>query len=127
MRSFLGLVNVYRRFIERFSTKAGPLNELLKKNSPEKFVLNDEQQAVFRQLIDEVLSPKVLALPVPGLPYSVDTDASNYGIGCTVFQTHSTDERKPIGFWSRSLIPEERNYSAPERECLAVVWTLKTL
>ena len=118
---------VYRRFIDKFSTVAGPLNELLKKNAPDKFTLIDEQVQAFRTLIDAVISPRVLALPVSGLPYSVDTDASDYGIGCALFQTHTDGERKPIGFWSRSLTDAERNYSAPERECLGVVRSLKTL
>jgi len=52
LRSFLGLLNVYRRFIDMFSKKAGPLNELLKKDPPENFVLNKEQLAALRQLID---------------------------------------------------------------------------
>ena len=85
------------------------------------------QKKAFTQLIDAVLSPAVLALPVSGLPYSVDTDASNYRIGCALFQTHPGNQRKPIGFWSRSLTDAERNYSTPERECLGVVWALKTL
>ena len=44
IRSFLDLVNVYRRFIDRFSKKAGPLSELLKKDSLEKFTLNVVQR-----------------------------------------------------------------------------------
>lgn len=127
LRSFLGLVNVYRRFIPKFSTVAGPLNALLKKDAPLNFELDEDQLKAFRTLIDAVLSPEVLALPAKDLPYSVDTDASKYGIGCTLFQTHPDNERKPIGFWSRSLNDAEKNYSTPERECLAVVWTLKTL
>ncbi len=127
LRSFLGLVNVYRRFIPNFSTVAGPLNELLKKDAPTTFELVENQQQAFQTLIDAVLSPAVLALPQSGLPYSVDTDASAYGIGCALFQTHPDGTRKPIGFWSRSLTDAERNYSTPERECLGVVWALKTL
>ncbi len=127
LRSFLGLCNVYRRFIKDFTKTAHPLNQLLKKNSPDKFQLDEEQVESFRQLVDAVCSPPVLALPVSGLPYSVDCDASAYQIGCALFQTHPNGERKPIGYWSRSLIPAEKNYSASERECLAVLWALKTL
>ncbi len=127
LRSFLGLCNVYRRFIKDFSTTAGPLNALLRKNSPDQFVLNEEQTASFRSLIDSILSPDTLALPKPNLQYSVDTDASSYGLGCTLFQTQEDGERRPIGFWSRSLNEHERNYSTTERECLAVIWALKTL
>ena len=127
LRSFLGLCNVYRRFIKDFSTTAHPLNELLKKGSPDKFELNDAQLAAFRTFINAVCSPPVLALPKPDLPYSVDTDASEYGLGCTLFQTNEDGDRKPIGYWSRSLKPAEKNYSASERECLGVFWALLTL
>jgi len=127
LRSFLGLCNVYRRFIDDFTGLAHPLNKLLKKGTPDTFTLDAEQRDAFNALINRVCSPPVLALPRNGLPYSIDCDASDYGIGCALFQTHPNGERKPIGFWSRSLLPAEVNYSASERECLAVVWALKTL
>lgn len=103
-----------------------PLNKLLKKGSPDKFKLDKEQTESFRQFIDRICSP-VLALPQPNLPYSLDTDASAYGPGCTLFQTHLDGTRKPIGFWSRSLRNAELKYSAPERKCLGIVWALQTL
>ncbi len=127
LRSFLGLVNVYRRFIKNFPEVAAPLNALLKKGAPDKFELDDAQLESFRALISAVVSPKVLALPVQGLKYSVDTDASDYGVGCALFQTHPDGTRKPIGFSSRTLNDAERNYGIPERECLAVMFALKTL
>ena len=127
LRSFLGLCNVYRRFIRDFTHLAHPLNRLLKKGSPDKFELDDEQMKSFREFVKIVCSPPVLALPQRGLQYSVDTDACDYGIGCTLFQTYPDGERKPLGFWSRTLNDAERNYSASERECLPVVWALKTL
>ena len=74
-----------------------------------------------------IIAPPVLALPREGLPYEVDTDASEYQVGAALFQVHPSGERKPIGFWSRSLLPAEKNYSTPEKECLAVVWALQTL
>lgn len=92
-----------------------PLNELLNKNAADTFELNKERLAAFRKLEDAVLSPAVLSLPGSGLAYIVDTDASNYGIGCALFQTHSDGERKPINFSSRSLNEVESNYLTPER------------
>ena len=127
LRSFLGLCNVYRRFVHRFSHVSGPLNELLKKNSSDSFTLNETQLESFQNLIGTILSPPALSLPRRDLPYSVDTDASAYGLGCSLFQTDEENQRHTIGYWSRSLVPAEKNYSAPERECLGVVWALKTL
>ena len=89
--------------------------------------MDETQFDSLRKLIDRVCSHPILALPKAGLEYSLDCDASDYGIGCALFQTHPDGEGKPIGFWSRSLLPAECNYSASERECLAVVWALKTL
>ena len=60
-------------------------------------------------------------------PYSFDTDACDYGIGCTVSQTHTDWKTKPLGYWSRTVNASERKYSASEREFIAVVWALKTL
>ena len=62
-----------------------------------------------------------------GLPYSVDTDASDHQVGAALFRTYPDGSRKPIGYWSRSLIPAEKNYSTSDRGCLAVVWALATL
>ena len=126
VRSFLGMANYYRRFIEDFTRKSAPLNELLLKDSPDKFELSPAQTAAFSQLIEEILSPRILALPRKDRPYSVDTDASNYGIGCSLFQLDDEGVRRPIGFWSRTLTAAEKNYSATERECLAAIFAIKT-
>ena len=64
----------------------------------------------------------MLALPRANKLYSLDTDASSHQVGVALFQEQDDGSRKPIGFWSRTLNAAERNYSATERECLALVY-----
>lgn len=64
LRSFLGLCNVYRRFTEGFTNTATRLNQLLKKNAAYQFILEKDQRKAFRRLIDAVIKPPILALPV---------------------------------------------------------------
>lgn len=89
--------------------------------------MNEEEHTAFISLIKAVSEPRVLALPKLGLPDSFHTDANAYHIGCAHYQSHSDDERKPIGYWSISLTKAEKNYSVSEKENLVVVWPLLTL
>ncbi|XP_076028738.1 uncharacterized protein LOC143017759 [Oratosquilla oratoria] len=50
VRSFLGLVGYYRRFIPNFAVLALPLTELLNKNAPNKLTWRPEQEEVFTML-----------------------------------------------------------------------------
>ncbi len=72
-------------------------------------------------------SPPILRLPRPDLPFTVDTDACDYQVGCALLQRHEDGVRHPVGFWSRSLYSAERNYGVGEKECLAVVWAVQIL
>ncbi|CDF36419.1 unnamed protein product [Chondrus crispus] len=126
--SFLGLCNVYRRFVPHYEKIAQLLNQLLKKGQPVQLEGFDEPcKKAFHKLNDAILAPPVLALPKKGLLYSVDTDASDYQIGAALFQTHPDAQRKLIGFFSRTLAAAEINYSVSENECLAVIWAVQTL
>ena len=128
LRSFLGMCNVYRRFVPNFARVAAPLNAFLTKG--QQFNLppfNEEQATAFEMLKEALTSPPILKLPRTDLEYSVDTDACDYQVGCSLFQTHADGVRHPIGFWSRSLTAAERNYSTGERECLAVIWAVQIL
>ena len=121
--SFLGLCNVYRRFVPNYSHVATPLNAFLKEGQPARLPedLGEDATNAFDELVKRIIAPPVLALPREGLPYEVDIDASEYQVGAALFQVHPSGERKPISFWSRSLLPAEKNYSTPEKEGLAVV------
>ena len=125
LRSFLGLCNVYRRFISGFAKIASPLNALLRKGeSPQLGVLSKEQLQSFDTLRAKLLNPPILALPRKEGMFTLDTDASNEQIGCCLFQTQPDGANHPVGYWSRGLTRAEKNYSTTEKECLAIVWSI---
>jgi RNase H-like domain found in reverse transcriptase/Reverse transcriptase (RNA-dependent DNA polymerase)/Integrase zinc binding domain/Integrase core domain/Chromo (CHRromatin Organisation MOdifier) domain/Retroviral aspartyl protease len=128
LKSFLGLCNVYRRFVPRFAAVASPLTALLRKDVPFHLpLLSDEQVAAFNRLRDALLSPPILALPRANGSYYLDTDASDGQLGCCLRQTQPDGSTHPLGYWSRGLTSAERNYSTTEKECLAIVWAITHL
>ena len=61
VRSFLGMVGYYWRFIEGFSKIAKPMTSLLEKNA--KFVWTEQCQASFEELKKRLTTAPVLVLP----------------------------------------------------------------
>jgi hypothetical protein len=128
LRSFLGLCNVYRRFVAGFAKIAAHLNFLLRKGeSPQLGSLSEEQLAAFETLRTRFLDPPIIALPRAEGLFILDTDASQEQIGCFLFQEHDGGTRYPVGYWSRGLTSAERNFSTTEKECLAIVWAVLQL
>ena len=130
LRSFLGACNVYRRFVQDFSKIARPLTLLTRKDAkPDWANPNADETNAFETLKQRLVSPPILSLPRPDAPYVVDTDASAYQLGCTLLQPSNDNENvlMPVGYWSYALNEAERNYSATERECYAVVWAVTSL
>ncbi|CDF38306.1 unnamed protein product [Chondrus crispus] len=128
LRSFLGMCNVYRWFVQGFAKVAAPLNKNTGKNQPYDFeVLTDAEYAAFEELKRRLVSPPILALPRYGRKYTLDTDACGHQVGCALLQEQPDGGTRPIGYWSRALTNAERNYTTIEKECLAVVWSILTL
>ena len=131
LRSFLGAANYYRRFVRDFAKHAKPLNDMLRKEEPHDFPEpTQEQLDAFERIKTALINPPILVLPRLGLPLMLDTDASAYQLGAALLQQGDPDDPKswePIGFFSKGLTSAEKNYSATERECLAVVWSVTSL
>ena len=119
VRSFLGLVGYYRRFVKKFSDKAAPLNVLLRKDQAWKWT--PECQNAFETLKGEIASRPVSAYPDFSKPFRLYTDASNLGLGAILAQKQDGKERI-ICCASRTLNNAESNYSTTKKECLAIVW-----
>ena len=121
VREFLGFIGYYRRFVPDYSTVAQPLVCLLGKDC--KFKWTDACQDAFKALRALLIKAPVLAFPKEDLPYIVDTDASDYGIGGALSQCIEGTEHV-IAYYSKSLNPAQQKYCMTRRELLAVVATL---
>ena len=121
VREFLGFTGYYRRFVPDYSTVVQPLVRLLGKDC--KFKWTDACQDAFKALRALLIKAPVLAFPKEDLPYIVDTDASDYGIGGVLSQCIEGTEHV-IAYYSKSLNPAQQKYCTTRRELLAVVATL---
>ena len=122
VRSFLGLVGYYRRFIKGFSDIARPLNSLLEKDR--EFKWTNECQSSFVNLKEKLINDPIVAYPDFQLPFKLYTDASNVGLGAVLAQKQDGKERI-ICCASRTLNRAEQNYNTTKKECLAIVWGIK--
>jgi transposase InsO family protein len=124
VRSFLGTVGYYRKFVHMFSEIATPLTELLQKDRA--FEWSDRQQKAFDQLKKSVSQQPVLILPDPSKPYVVTTDASGFAVGAWLGQDQTGEgSLQPIAYLSKKMSPAEQNYPVHEQELLAIVIALK--
>ena len=129
IRQFLGLCGFYRRYINAFSDKAKPLNDLLKKDvevTASTFAEGSPAHKAFVALKEAMLHAPVLILPCEEkarsgeAPFVLQTDASGFAAGAVLMQDLGQG-LQPISFLSRSFNPAEQNYSTTERELLAIV------
>ncbi len=123
VRSFLGLTTYYHRFVPCYSTVAEPLYRLQKKN--EHFVWTKERQIAFDAIKQLLISSPTLRFPDFEREFILMTDASGVGVGVVLSQVDEHEKEYVVGYASRALSSEERNYSTTEKECLAVLYGIK--
>ena len=123
LRSYLGLINYYHKFIENASLLLKPLYDLLQKDV--KWVWGKPQQEAFAQSKAVIKSDSVLVHYDPSKPLVLETDASPYGVGSVISHSMDDGSLRPIAFASRTLAPPERKYAQIEREGLAIIFGLK--
>lgn len=119
VRTFLGMLNFFRKHIHRYAELTLPFTRLLRKGVPFDTTTPSIQKA-FAAIKDALIKAAHLALPDFKEPFQVITDASNHCLGAILLQ-----HGRPLAYESRKLNDAERNYSTHERELLAVVHALK--
>ena len=94
VQSFLGFGDFYRKFINKFSELAAPLNGLLKKDTL--FHWTSECQESFDTLKQRFTAEPVLMMPDQSRPFQNEADASKYASGTVLTQMDSNGDRHPV-------------------------------
>ncbi|KAH7726112.1 hypothetical protein AAVH_06300 [Aphelenchoides avenae] len=123
VRSFLGALNYYGRFLPQIRKVRAPLDKLTQKDV--KFEWTPDCQIAFEGAKDLVCSDLLLCHYDPNLPIEVAADASNLGIGATISHRFPNGSVKVIEHASRVLTAAERNYGQIEKEGLALIFAVK--
>ena len=123
LKSYLGLLTYYGKFLPDLATHLAPLYELLGQKVQWKWKSAQEEAFVNSKKL--LISSQLLTHFDPKLPLTLACDASAYGIGAVLAHRFPDGSEKPIGYASRTLNKAERNYSQLEKEGLSCVFGIK--
>ena len=131
VRSFLGFVGYYRRFIKNFSRITKPIREVItglenqSKRAAKKTYIEwtDAADTAFEHLKAMCVSTPILAYPNYQLPFTLHTDSSTDGLGAVLYQKQD-GKMRVIAYASRSVSKAEANYPAHKLEFLALKWAV---
>ncbi|XP_059413408.1 uncharacterized protein K02A2.6-like [Carassius carassius] len=123
LRSFLGLINYYARFVPNLATILQPLNAMLHKDI--KWNWAPECEKSFQGAKAKLLTPSVLTHYDQRLPVRLACDASPYGVGAVLSHVMPDGQERPIAFASRTLSKSEQNYAQLEREALGIIFGVR--
>eukprot|EP00963_Diacronema_lutheri_P000606 scaffold34_cov337-Pavlova_lutheri.AAC.1 len=115
------------RFVQNYSDIAAPLTELSRKQYKHDFqhYWKPQHDAAFTQLVQLLTSRPVLQLFHADRPIRIETDASDHGMGAVLVQDVSTNQWKPVEFWSKKFNSAQKNYHPAEKETCAIVYALQ--
>ncbi len=124
LRSFLGLLQFFRRFIEDFSKLAAPLTNLTKKGEGiQKWDVKCDE--AFESLKKAITSAPILVSPVWKKTFRRHIDASGTVVGGTSTHLDDGGRDRVISFFSKKFCPAEQNYTTNDRKLLELIFFLQ--
>ena len=92
---------------------------------PKQVKWNEKCDKAFIELKEILTRAPILVMPDWSKPFILQTDALAFGLGYVLSQIDGIGKEHPIAFASKKLLQSERNYSAIERDALAIVQGVK--
>ena len=123
VKSYLGLLNYFRKFIPSLAEHIKPLYGLLKKNI--KFVWDSNCEAAFKKSKELIAQDACVRIFDPKLHTILMCDASPIGVSAILMQRGSDGQEFPIHFASMLLDETQQKYAQLHREGLAIIFGLK--
>ena len=123
LKSFLGLVNFYGKFLPNLSTVLNPLYALLHHTA--KWKWSTQCDEAFKLVKQMLVGDKVLIHYDSRKPLVLSVDASPYGLGAVLSHRLPDGSERPIAYSSRTLDKHEKNYAQIEKEALAIIFGVR--
>ncbi|KAH9275642.1 hypothetical protein BASA83_001931 [Batrachochytrium salamandrivorans] len=120
---FLGFTNFYRRFVPNYAKTTQPLTALLKKDI--KFNWDQATEDSFKALKRAFKDNVILTHADESQEFLVEVDASDFAVAGVLSQYNNQRDLQPVAFFSRQMVPAERNYEIYDKELLAIAVCLK--
>ena len=129
LKSFLGMIEYYRRFFPSLADLIEPLNRHRKPESKrvrnsKPIELTDDDKAIIQKVKDTFSEGMRLHSHDYSAALQLYTDASDFAIGASLEQCKDGTSC-PIAFFSRKLSKTEQNYDTFGKELLAVYAAVK--
>ena len=131
LRSLLGGLSYYRKFLPNMAHHIRPITALLKKGAA--FDFTSAMEDTVRALLSELAAPPILVFPDwnavidTSRPFRLHCDASTAGLGATLKQEQPDGSIRPIVYISRATLDNEQNWTPMELEAGCVVWSIRRL
>ena len=131
LRSLLGGLNYYRKFLPNMACRIRPITALFKKGAA--FDFTSTMEDTVRDLLPELATPSILVFPDwdavadTSRPFRLYYDASTAGLGATREQEQPDGSIRPIVYISRATLDNEQNWTPMELEAGCVVWGISRL
>ncbi|XP_055684257.1 uncharacterized protein K02A2.6-like [Lutzomyia longipalpis] len=123
LRSFLGALQFWGKFVPSMSDLRNPLDRLLKKGA--RWNWTKECDSAFHRFKEILSSELLLTHYDPNLPIFVASDASSRAIGCVAYHQFPDGSMKAFYHASRKLTDTETRYSQIEKEALGIIFAVK--
>ena len=123
IHEFLGMLNFLSKYVYKMQLYLRPFYNILRPQN--NFEWNTEHQTRFEE-IKKLLTEQISnTIPDPNQPFYAMCDASNFGIGAALLQSHNgTNKMNLISANSRLFTQVELRLSTLMRECTAIIYTL---
>jgi hypothetical protein len=118
VRSFMGIVGYYRRFIPRFSKIAHPITSLQRKEK--KIQWTEDCNKIFQRLKKLLTNAPILGIADPNVDFMVCTNVCKEGLGGVLNQNGFV-----ICYESRKLKEHKKNYATHDLELATIIHTLR--
>lgn len=118
VQKICGYINWFRPFIKDLSIRAKPITDKLSNDL--KFSWTPKDTSLVKNILEELNKDICLSYPDYKLPFQLQTDASDVGMGGVLKQNN-----KLIALYSKKFSAVQQRYTVSEKELLAVIESLK--